>query len=100
MRIFFQSMGFSHFFSEEQEQKNLERAMEESKIQAEQEEEIRKQQEAAEQAAAEDAAAKKAHEDAQAAVEAPTVEDTALPPGWEEKKTPDGRVFYIDHNTK
>ena len=78
--------------------------MEESKIQAEKEDEIRQQQEAAEQAAAEQIAAQKAHEDAQAAVEAPSAEapsaDEPLPPGWEEKKTPDGRVFYIDHNTK
>jgi len=73
--------------------------MEESKIQAEKEEEIRQQQEAAEQAAAEQIAAQKAHEDAQAAADAPSA-DEPLPAGWEEKKTPDGRVFYIDHNTK
>ena len=73
--------------------------MEEPKIQAEKEEEIRQQQEAAEQAAAEQVAAQKAHEDAQAAVEAPST-DAPLPPGWEEKKTPDGRVYYIDHNTR
>lgn len=24
----------------------------------------------------------------------------ALPPGWEEKRTPDGRRFFIDHNTQ
>jgi hypothetical protein len=24
----------------------------------------------------------------------------ALPPGWEERRTPDGKVFYVDHNTK
>ena len=23
-----------------------------------------------------------------------------LPPGWEEKKTPDGKPYYVDHNTK
>ena len=23
-----------------------------------------------------------------------------LPPGWEAKKTPDGRVYYMDHNTR
>ena len=86
-------------FLEEEEQKNLERAMEESKIQGEKEEEIRQQQEAAEHAAAEQIAAQKAHEDAQAAAEAPSA-DESLPAGWEEKKTPDGRVFYIDHNTK
>ena len=73
--------------------------MEESKIQAEKDEEIRQQQEAAEQAAAEQVAAQKAHEDAQAAVEGPST-DAPLPSGWEEKKTPDGRVFYIDHNTR
>ena len=94
------SHTLNYTFLEDQEQKNLERAMEESKIQAEKEEEIRKQEEAAEQAAAEEAAAKQAHEDAQAAAESPPASDSSLPPGWEEKKTPDGRVFYIDHNTK
>ena len=24
----------------------------------------------------------------------------ALPPGWEEQQTPDGQVYYIDHNTQ
>ena len=23
-----------------------------------------------------------------------------LPPGWEEKRTPDGKPYYVDHNTK
>lgn len=30
----------------------------------------------------------------------PAYEEPPLPPGWEEKKMPDGRVYYIDHNTK
>lgn len=26
--------------------------------------------------------------------------DRAVPPGWEMKMEPDGRILYIDHNTK
>lgn len=30
----------------------------------------------------------------------PTYAQPPLPPGWEEKVAPDGRSYYIDHNTK
>lgn len=29
-----------------------------------------------------------------------TAVDTQLPPGWEKKVAPDGRAYYIDHNTQ
>ena len=31
---------------------------------------------------------------------APPSYESPLPPGWEEKKTPDGKPYYVDHNTK
>jgi hypothetical protein len=34
------------------------------------------------------------------AAPAPTHAPGALPPGWEERRTPDGKVFYVDHNSK
>ena len=30
----------------------------------------------------------------------PVYAEAPLPPGWEQKTAPDGRTYYIDHNTK
>lgn len=30
----------------------------------------------------------------------PAYQEAPLPPGWEQKYAPDGRAYYIDHNTK
>eukprot|EP00048_Salpingoeca_helianthica_P009549 m.136963 g.136963 ORF g.136963 m.136963 type:complete len:989 (+) comp14893_c1_seq13:145-3111(+) len=34
------------------------------------------------------------------ATPAAAASSTALPPGWEERQTPEGRVFYVDHTTR
>uniref|UniRef100_A0A6S8B3I3 WW domain-containing protein n=2 Tax=Aureoumbra lagunensis TaxID=44058 RepID=A0A6S8B3I3_9STRA len=40
------------------------------------------------------------HNTAATVATAPALVHESLPPGWEEKVAPDGRTYYVDHNTR